>query len=72
MVFDFDTFHILSADVKDAIHFRIEECGGIIMGHCLHFTVVQQEGCLHQGFPVSGGTGTDNMYILRQLFVDFL
>ena len=45
-VFDADTFHVLSADVQDAVHLRIKKGGGIVMGDGLHLPLVQHKGRL--------------------------
>ena len=43
-------FHILSADIKDTVYVRFEECGCIIVRHSFHFTLVKHEGGLDQRF----------------------
>ena len=43
MIFDLNAFHILTADVQDAVYIRIKEGGGIIMGDGLNLTLVQHE-----------------------------
>ena len=40
MIFDLDTLHILAADIQDTVHIRIEESGGVVMGHGFHLAVV--------------------------------
>src|SRR5699024_6946011 len=57
MIFDFDTFHILTADVENTVHVRLKERGCIIMRNCLDLSLVQKERRLHQCFSVSGGAG---------------
>ena len=63
MVFDLDALHVLAADVQDTVHIGIEESGCLVVGDCLHFSVVEHQSCFDQGFSVSGGTGTD--YVSR-------
>ena len=71
-VFDLDALHVLSADIQDAVHLRIEESGGMIMGYRFHLTVVQQESGLHQSLSVTGGAGAHDPHPLRQLRIDIL
>ena len=40
MIFDLDTFHILTADVEDTVHIRFKERSGIVMGHRFHFALI--------------------------------
>ena len=42
------------------------------MGHRFHLPVIQQESGLHQGFPVSGGAGTDNLRPFGKLRINVL
>ena len=72
LVLDLDTFHILAADIQNAVHLGIKKGGGVVVGHSLYLTVVQQESCFHEGFAVAGGAGADDLHILRQLLVNLL
>ena len=36
-----NTLHILPADVQDAVHIRLEEGSGVVVGTGLHFALVQ-------------------------------
>ena len=70
-VLNLDTFHVLTADVQDAVHLRIEEGSGIIVGYRFHFPVIQQEGSLHQSLTVTCGAGAYNIDPFGQAFIDF-
>ena len=69
MVPDFDAFHVLTADVQNAVHLRIEEGGGLVVGDGLHLPLVQAEGGLQQGLAVAGGAGAENFSLRRQLLL---
>ena len=69
-VFDLDTFHILSADIKDTVHFRIEERSRIIMRDRLHLALVQQKSGFDQSLSVAGGAGVSDMCAVRHLLID--
>ncbi len=71
LILDLNAFHILAADIQDAVYRRIEKGGGIVMGYGFHFAVVQKEGGFHQSFPITGGAGTDDVYIFWQQLIDF-
>ena len=43
MIFNTDTFHILTADVKDTVHIRVKELSSIIMGDGLHLALIQHQ-----------------------------
>ena len=66
---DFDAFHVLTADVQNAVHLRIEEGGGLVVGDGLHLPLVQAEGGLQQGLAVAGGAGAENFSLRRQLLL---
>ena len=66
MVFDFDTFHILAADVENTVHIRFEERGRIIMRDRLDFSLIQKERSFHQRLSVSGRAGVGNPCIFRK------
>ena len=72
MVFDADAFHILSADIQDAVYLRIEKFSRIVVGDCLHFALVQHQSGLYQRLSVTCGAGADDMSVFRQKTVDFL
>ena len=71
LVLDLNAFHVLTADVEDTVYLRVEESSGIIVGHCLHLTVVQKKSSLHQRFAVAGGAGAYDLCILRKKRIDF-
>ena len=70
LIFDFDAFHILAADIENTVYIRFEECGGVVMSYRLHFTLIQHESCLDQGFSVSGRAGVYDFNSFRKLFVN--
>ena len=70
VIADADAFHILSADVQDTVHLRIEEGGRVIMRDGLHFAVIQLEGRLQQGLAVAGGAGARNPDRMRNPVAD--
>ena len=72
LVLDLDALHILSADVQDAVHVRLKERSGVVMGYGLYFPFIQQKGSLDQRFTVAGGAGVDDLHTLRKLAVDVL
>ena len=70
LVLYLDAFHILTADVQDAVYIRLEESGGVEMGHCFHLALVQHERCLDERFAVAGGAGVYDFHVLRELGID--
>ena len=70
MVFDADALHVLSADIQDAVDFRVKESGRIVVGDGLDLSFVQKEGCLEQGFTVACGAAADNFRVPGQQAVD--
>ena len=70
LVLDLDAFHVLAADVQNTVHRGVEKGSGVVVGHGFHFSVVQQESGFHQGLAITGGAGTDDLHIFRQLFVN--
>ena len=54
MIFDTDTFHILSADIQNAVYIWIEELSSVVVGDGLYFAFVKHERCFHQCLAVSG------------------
>ena len=69
-VLDFDTFHILAADVQNAVHIGVEKGGGAVMGHGLHFPVIQKKRGLHQSLAITGGAGAHDPDSLGEGFVN--
>ena len=72
MILDLDAFHILSADIQDAVHLRIKESGGIVMRYRLHLALVQKQRRLDQRLAVAGGAGVGDPRVCRKMLVDFL
>ena len=72
VVLDADAFHVLAADVEDAVHIRVEELSCIIVGDRLDLSLVKLQGGLDQGLTVAGGAGACNVDILRHVRVDLL
>ena len=72
LIFDLDAFHILAADVQDAVYVRIKEGGSIVMGDGLHLALIQHQGGFDQRLAVTGGAGIDDSGVLRQQAVDLL
>ena len=70
LVLDLDAFHILAADVQDAVHIRLEKCGRVVVGDGLHLAFVQHERGLDERLAVAGGAGVYDLHVLRELFVD--
>ena len=61
MIIDLDTFHVLAADVQNAVYVFVKERGSIVVGDSLHRTLIQHQGSFDQRFPVTGGAGVDDM-----------
>ena len=72
LITDFDTFHILSADIYDTVNLRVKESSRIVVGNGLNFPLIQQQRGLHQRLAVACGTGKRNVCILRKNAVDLL
>ena len=72
LVLYLDTFHILSADIQDAVHLRVKEGSGIIVGNSLHFPFIQKKRRLYQCLAVSGGAGVGNPCFPRKVAVNLL
>ena len=72
VIFDLDALHVLAADVQDAVHIRIKEGGGGVVGDGLHLALIQHKSRLDQRLAVSGGTGVGNMGGIWHLRIDFL
>ena len=67
VVFNTDTFHILSADIQNTVYIRIEELSSVVMRNGLNFALIEHERCFDQCLTVSGGAGADNMCFFRKL-----
>ncbi len=72
LIFNTDTFHILSADIQNTIHIRVKKSGCIIMGNRLNLPFIQLKRSLNERFAVSGRAGMYDPGMLRQPFIDFL
>ncbi len=72
LVLNLDTFHVLTADIKNTVNLRIEESSRIVVRYGFHFAVVQQKGGFHQCFAVAGRAGTDNFSGLWEKRMYFL
>ena len=72
LILDFDTFHILTADIKDTVYVRLKECRRIIVSDRLDLAFVQHEGGLDQRFAVTGGAGVYDLYTFRELIINIL
>ena len=66
-----DAFHVLAADIEDAVDLRLEKGGGVVVGDRLHFAFVEHQGRLNKGFAVTGGAGISDLCALRQQPFDF-
>ena len=72
LIFDFNTFHILPANIQDTVYFRVKECSGIVVRNCFYLSFVQKKGSFDQCFSVSGRTGIGNMSVFRHQRINFL
>ena len=72
MVFDLNALHVLPADIQDAVHFRVKESGGIVVGYRFHLSIVKKKGGFHQRFAVAGGAGARDFYTCREQMIDLL
>ena len=72
LVTDLDTFHILTADIQDAVYFRIKESSCIVMGNSLNLTFIKKKSRFDQGLAVTGGAGKGNLGVFRKKFIDLL
>ena len=72
VVLDADALHVLSADVENTVHFRIEEGCRIVVRDGLNFALVQEESRFEQSFAVTGGAAAHNMGVLGQELLDLL
>ena len=72
MIFYPDAFHVLTADVKDAVHLRIKEGCSSIVGDSFHLTFLQHKGGFYKCLPVACGTGTDDLTVRRHMGIGFL
>ena len=46
LILDLDTFHILTADIQNAVYFRIKEGSSVVVGDGLYFALIQHAGQL--------------------------
>ncbi len=69
LVLDFDTFHVLSADIQDTVYIRLKERGGVVVGNRLDLAFVQQKGSLNRGFSIAGRAGMYDLHAFRKLAV---
>ena len=72
VVADLDAFHILAADIQDAVDLRIKERGGVIMRDRFDLALVQHQSRLHKRLPVAGGAGVDDPGAVRHQGIDLL
>ena len=72
LVLDLDAFHILSADIQNAVHLRVKEGGRIVVCDGFHLTLVQKERGLDQRLAVAGGTGVGDMSVIGKPGIDLL
>ena len=70
LVLDLDTFHVLAADVQDAVYIRFKERSGIVVSHCLYLALIQEKRGFDQRLAVSGGAGMYDLYLFRKLAVN--
>ena len=70
LVTDLDAFHILTADIQDAVYFRIKESSCIVMGNSLNLTFIKKKSRFDQGLAVTGGAGKGNLGVFRKKFID--
>ncbi len=54
LIFDFNTFHILTADVDNAVDIRVKKGGSIVVCHGFHFAFIQHKCSLKQCFSIAG------------------
>ena len=71
VVFDADAFHVLSADIENAVDFGVEESRRIVVGDGLYLAFIQKEGRLEQGFAVTGRAAAHDLCLSGKQAVDF-
>ena len=54
LIFNFDAFHILTADVEDTVYIRFKVGCGVIVRHCFYLTLVKKKSRFDQCFPITG------------------
>ena len=54
---DLHELHVLTADIEDAVHIRLEILRRVEMRDGLHFALVERERILQELFPVTGRAG---------------
>ena len=67
MIANADALHILPADIENAVHVRVEKCGGFIVGDGFDLAVIEQEGGLQQRLAVAGRAGARDLHARREL-----
>ena len=67
-VAEFDTLHVLPADVQHAVHLRVKERGGCTVGNGLHFALIKAEGGFKERFSVACGASAKNHGVSGELF----
>ena len=72
LVLDLDAFHILSADIQNAVHLRIKKGGRIVVCDGFHLALVQKKGGLYQSLSIPGGAGVGDLRAFRQQRVNLL
>ena len=71
VVLDADAFHVLSADIEDAVDFGVEESRRIVVCDGLNLALIQKEGRLEQGLAVTGGAAAHDLCPFGKQAVDF-
>ena len=71
IVFDFDAFHVLPADIENAVDLRVKERGRIVVGNSFDFSFVETESGFQQGFSIPGGTAVGDGRVFGQKFLQF-
>ena len=71
-VFDLDAFHVLTADVENAVYLRIKEGSGVVVRYGLDLALVEHECRFDQCPAVAGRAGPCNRCGIRKLAVNIL
>ena len=72
LVFDLDTFHVLTADINNTVYIGVEEGSGIVVCHSLNLALVKHKRRFEQCLAVSCRAGVNDGGIIGQQAVDFL
>ena len=72
IILNADTFHILSADVQNKVHIRLEELRRLIMCNGFNIAKVNHQGFLNQPFAIACHAGIANHNILRHHIIHFI